>query len=233
MAAIAKKNAVQLQVPVTLNPEAYQFLEKASKDGDLAGTLGGWCSYWTEQQARGGILLEPADHDYLSGLNDGKRFRDSRSLVRAVEKGLKRDNGQHSFQVNIDPAHYPALKENAEAAGLTIDESVDGIMTYIMSSGMIFDYSPATGRSIPFTFEMLQATAALCEKNKIDSTDVSGLIAEGRFLPVTRETATKAKSLTGKVDFNSADLANLFAELENARRELESLRKLPREVVAA
>lgn len=234
--AAAKANPTQLQVSVVLNPQAMEFLKANTRNGDLSATLASWSSYWVEQQARGGLMLTPEDHTYLAELNDGKKFRDSRSLVRAVEKGLKREDGQFSFTVPIDPAHYPALKENAEAGGLTVEEALVGIVQYIMASGMVYDFSPALGRNIPFTFEMLQATAALCEKKAIDSSDISGLIAEGRLLPITRETAAKAKALMldqGKTEFDPADLDALLTELEAARAELTALRTAPREMTAA
>lgn len=229
------KNPVQLQVSVTLNPQAMEFLEANCKNGDVNATLSGWAGYWVEQQARGGLMLTPEDHTYLAELNDGKKFRDSRALVRAVEKGLKREEAQYSFTIAVDPAHYPALKENAEAGGLTVEESLDGIVQMIFSNGWVYDFTPRTGRSIPFTAEMVESCKALCDKKSIDSSDISGLIAEGRFLPITRETAAKAKSLMkdqGKAEFDPSDLDALFAELEASRAELAALRKAPRELVA-
>ncbi len=234
--AAPKKNPVQLQVAITIQPQAYEFLEKNAKNGDVSATLASWAGYWLENQARGGILMEPSDHDYLAEMNGGKRFKDSRSLVRAIEKGMNRNEGQHTFTINVDPAHFPALKENADAGGLTVEESLDGIVQMIFSNGWVYDFSPKNGRAIPFTAEMVESTKQLCEKKSIDSSDIAGLIAEGRFLPITRATAAKAKSLMvdqGKMEFEPADLDALFAELEAARKELAALRTAPREMVAA
>lgn len=206
-----------LQVTVNLSQTAVNFLKQNSKDGDYAATLGGWAAYWADNQARGGILLEPDQHDYLSSLNEGKRFRDGKALVRAVEKGLHRESAQYTFTVPVDPAHYPALRENAEAGGLTIEESLEGILQMIFASGWIYDFTPSQGRSIPFTFDMVQAVKTVCEKNSIDSADITGLIAENRFLPITRETAKRAKSLTNKAEFNPQDIDALLMELETLR----------------
>lgn len=213
-----QSNTTTMQIAVNLSPAAVSFLKQNSKDGDYAGTLSGWASYWLDGQSRGGIFLEPTDHDYLAELSpDGKRFRDSRSLVRAVEKGLKRESGQYSFTVNIDPAHFPALKENAEAGGLTVEEALEGIFQYIFSSGMLYDFSPKMGRAIPFTAEMIDAVKVVCEKHSFDSSDISGLIAENRFLPITRETAKRAKALTNKAEFSPQDIDVLLIELEALR----------------
>lgn len=206
-----------MQIAVTLTQGAMTFLKQNAKDGDLAGTFAGWAGFWLDQQSRGGIMLDPSDHDHLSSLNEGKRFRDSRALVRAIEKSLHREEGQYTFTIPVDPAHYPALRENAEAGGLTVEESLSGILQMIFSSGWIYQFDPRGGMSIPFTFEMVQGVKAICEKNRIDSTDVAGLIAESRFLPITRETAKRAKSLTNKAEFSPQDIDALLEELENFR----------------
>lgn len=228
-----KTNPVQIQVAVTLNPEAYEFLQKHSPDGDLSGKLAGWCAFFMEQQARGGLMLSSEDHDYVAGLAGGKRFKDSRSLVHAVEKGLNRQDSQHSFVINVDPAHYPALKENAESSGLTVEESLDGVVQMVMASGWLWDFTPSLGRSIPFTRQMLDGCAALCEKHGVDSSDISGLIAEDRLLPVERETKNKIQTLADKKEPGVADLAALLSELEGLRAEVTEFRKAPRELVTA
>lgn len=222
-----------MQIAVTLTQGALTFLKQNAKDGDLAGTLAGWSGFWLDQQSRGGIMLDPSDHDHLSSLNEGKRFRDSRALVRAVEKSLHREEGQHTFKINIDPAHYPALRENAEAGGLTVEESLEGIVQMIFASSWIYDFTPTQGRSIPFTFDMVQAVKTVCEKNSIDSADITGLIAENRFLPITRETAKRAKALTNKAEFTPQDIDALLAELETLRAGKSSNLNNASELVAA
>jgi len=206
-----------MQIAVTLTQGALNFLKANAKDGDYAGTLAGWAGFWLDEQSRGGLMLDPQSHDHLSSLNDGKRFRDSRALVRAVERGLQREEGQHTFKINIDPAEFPVLREQAEQQGLTVEESISGMVQYIVSTGMLFDYSPRNGRNIPFTAEMIDAVKGLCGKFAFDSTDVAGLIAENRFLPITRETAKRVKALTNKAEFTPQDIDALVAELETLR----------------
>lgn len=229
----AKKNDVQLQVPVVLSPGSFEFLEKNAK-GDVIATLAGWTRHWMDQQSRGGLMLAPEDHDTVAEYMGGKRFSSSRQLAAAVAKGLNRDEGQHSFQVNVDPAYYPAFKENAKAAGLTEEESMDGIVQYIMSNGMIYDFSPADGRSIPFTGDMIESCKALCEKHKVDSSDIAGLIAENRLLPITREMKAKAAALyPEKAELKMSDYDAILDRLAVLEKENAELRKAPREVVAA
>ncbi len=230
--AAAKDTAVQFNIPVTLTRAAHEFVQANSQDGNVATTLSIWCDYFLDRQARGGLMLEPEDHDYLASLvPENRRFKDSRTMVHLIEKGLRRDEGQFTYLIKVDPAHAPVLMERAKDSGLTATELVDGVLQYIFASGMIYDFTPGDGRAIPFTANMLAATAALLEKKNIDSADVAGLIAEDRFLPVTREVkAQMQKLMPNKVDFDSRDLGKLLKELEKLRLENKSLKTGPRQI---
>lgn len=211
--------ATSIPVSVAASDKALNYLKQSSGNGDVGATLSRFCTYWLENQAGGGLLLEPADHDYLADLHpDKKRFRDSRSLVRAVEKGMKREEGQFTFQIAVDPAHIPALKDTAENGGLTVEEAITGIVQHIFASGMIYDFTPDQGRSIPFTYQMLVAVKEALDKQYFDSSDIAGMVAENRFVPVTREVAKLAKELTGKVDFTPQDIGELLVELAELRK---------------
>lgn len=232
--AAPKQNAIQIPVTLTLTAQSFEFLEKNSPEGKIAEQLASWVKNWMDQQSRGGLMLDSVDHDALADANGGKRFRDSRSLTRAVMKGLNRDDGAFSFRVLVDPAYVQPLEEQATASAMTVEELVTGIIDMVVTKGWLWDFSPADGRNIPFTAQMLTACAELCDKHRVDSADISGLIAEDRLLPITRDMKTKLKSLAPeKVDFASADLDGLLDELKAARAELAGLRTAPRELVAA
>lgn len=218
---------MQLQVPVIISQESLAFLRKNSRDGDVSATLAGWTSYWLDNQARGGILLEPADHDGIAEANGGKRFKDSRSLTAAILRGLNRDEGGFSFRISIDPSHVQPLKEQAEISNMTTEELLNGVVNQCFTNGWLWALDPVGGRSIPFTQEMIAATAAACGKHGIDSSDISGLLAEDRFLPVSRTAKTKLTEVTGKRDVMSVDVDILMDELASLRKEVVELRKQP------
>ncbi len=178
---IEKKKPVQMQVTVTLKPEAYEFLEKEAKNGDLSGTLGGWCSYYVERQARGGLFLEPEDHDYCASLCDGRRFPDSRSLVRAIEKSVNRVDGQYTYPVNIDPQYNEPINELARQSGMTPAELIQNNNAMILSSNWLYDLTPVNGRMLPFSAKELELIAAARGKRPgyVDSTDIYALIDLG------------------------------------------------------
>ena len=234
MAAAKKANPTQLSVTVTLDPTAFAYLENNAPEGKVNETLATWTQHFMSQQARGGILLDPTDHDYIASLADGKRFRDSRSLVRAIEKGMKRSDGNFSFTINVDPAHVQPLQEQAALSAMSVEELINGAVNMLMTNGWLWDFSPAGGRHIPFTAEMLAAVEEVCSKKGADSADIAGLIAEDRLMPISRELKEKIKSLLPeKQSFSVSDYAALVSELESARVELKALRTMPREIVAA
>ena len=56
-----------------------------------------------------------------------------------------------------------------------------------------------------------------CQGNCYRSNDVAGLIAENRFLPIPREAAKLAKTLTNKAEFAPQDIFALLSELAEIR----------------
>lgn len=228
-----KKNAVQLNLSVTLNPAAFDFLEKNSPDGDVSGRLAGWTQHWMELQSRGGLMLSPDDHDYISTLNDGKRFKDSRALALAVAKGLKRDEGQFSFTISIDPAFMQPIEELAKESGLTTAELVQNSCAMIWSMNWLYDCTPAEGRMIPFTRKMLEEVAAICGKKTVESTDIGNLIAGGQLIPLSQCGLLTAKRLTSKLEVTAIEIEGMMDELEALRKEVAARSAQPKELVAA
>lgn len=186
MKRTAVASPVTLQIAVNVSPASYEFLEKNSKDGDVNSTLSGWMSFWLDNQTRGGLMLAPEDHDHLAKLRDGTRFSSSRQLVRAIEEGLRRDEGQFAFTITVDPTYIQPLQEFAVQSGMTTEELVQNAFSMVTASNWLYDLTPADGRMIPFTAHMLQeiATARGKKVGNVDSTDVYALIGRGLRAPV-------------------------------------------------
>ncbi len=138
---MAAKKTVTLQIQVEVDPESAEFLKKNSK-GDEAATLSGWSSYWLQQQAKGGIMVTAEDHDYLAGLRDGKRFRNSREIVRAIEAALKREDSQYTQRVPIDPAWIGPLREAAEQMGWTPEQLLQDVINTALANGWAYSWTP-------------------------------------------------------------------------------------------
>lgn len=169
---------VNVNLTVQLPVSAYNFLEKNAKNGDIQETLARWVQYFIVAQSGGGFILEPQDVDYLNNLSDGKKVRNSRDIVKLVEQGMKREDGQYDFVVSIDPAFIQPLTEYAEQSGLTLQALIQNGCAMIWSCGWLYDLSPKDGRNIPFTESMLRDAALVAGKDSVDSSDIADMIAE-------------------------------------------------------
>lgn len=199
------------------------FLQKNAKEGDLSGTLSSWVSFWLDNQARGGLMLGPDEHDHLAKLNGDKRFRDSRALVRAVEKGLNRDEGQFNFSINIDPAHIQPLEQFAVESGMTVQELVQNSTAMVFAQGWLYDCTPVDGRMIPFTRKMIEDLAALSGNKTMNSADIGNMISAGQLLPLSNALVKQAQRVTGKLEVSEVDFASILDELESLRALVKEL----------
>jgi hypothetical protein len=134
--------------PIQVSQETYNFLEKNAK-GNLSEALVKWGGYFFDRQARGGMMLEPEDAQYLAGLRDGKPFRSSREIVKAVESGLNREEGQYTQTIPVDPALFEPLKEQAQVMGCSVQDILTNLINQAMTNGWAYNFSPE--RQLNFT----------------------------------------------------------------------------------
>lgn len=215
--AAKPKQPTQMAINVSLNPGAAEFLERNANGGDQSLLLGQWATFWLDAQARGGIMLAPEEHDYIAGLNEGRRFQTGKQLAEAVAKGLKREDGQYTFPVAMDPAFIQPLTEYAESQGTTLDALVkDGTAT-LWANNWLYDVCPQQGRMIPMTADTLKKVADICDKANVDSTDVAAMMADGRFVPFSADDTAKIRQLAGKNTIDTRDYMALMRELQEYR----------------
>lgn len=173
------KPAAAVTVPLTLNiPEfAYAYLEKNAQ-GDPVKKLSQWITYYLSQVAMGGLMIEAVDHDHLAELRDGKRFRSSREAAREIEKALKREDGQFSYTLQIDPAYIKSVEERAVEQGVTVESFVKDLFAYIMGSGFVYDFTPTDGCQFPVEYQDMQEIKRMLGRD-VTAGDLVGLMREG------------------------------------------------------
>jgi hypothetical protein len=174
-AASAKQVTIPLQI--TLPENVYAYVQKNAKDGNIQATLTSWISYYLSQISTGGMMLEAVDHEHLAKLRDGKKFRASRELKVEVERAMKRDDGQYTFPVQIDPANYPAFEENAAAQGVPVAQFFNDFVQWVIGSGLAYNFTPQNGIMYPATYEQVKAATAIFGKN-VGASDFNLLIQE-------------------------------------------------------
>lgn len=131
---------VIMNLTLPLSEHALKFLHENSS-GEPADQLARWVAYWLDLQARGGLMLDPAAMEHLTKLN-GKKFANVKEIVQLVEKALKREDGQMTFQIAIDPAWHAPLKEIAEQQGTPIEEMMQRFVNEVVSEAWGFGFSP-------------------------------------------------------------------------------------------
>lgn len=207
----------QMAVTVAMNPGASEYLEKNANGGDAALLLGQWATFWLDSQARGGVMISPEDHNYLATLNNGLRFSSGKQLVAAVERGLKRDDGQFTFPITIDPAYIQPLTEFAEMQGRTVEELVQDAFATVMGNGWLYTLTPADGAIIPLTARTMAVVRDSCRKANVNSEDVAAMLADGRFTPFSAEDLRFVGELAGKNSVDTVDFMRLMRELAALR----------------
>jgi len=207
----------QMAVTIAMNPGASDYLEKNANGGDAALLLGQWATFWLDSQARGGVMISPEDHNYLSTLNNGVRFSSGKQIVAAVERGLKRDDGQFTFPITIDPAYIQPLNEFAETQGRTVEELVQDAFATVMGNGWLYDLAPSEGKLIPVTGRTMAVVRESCKKANVNSEDLAAMLADGRFTPFSAEDLKFVGELAGKNSVDTVDFMGLMRELATLR----------------
>jgi len=153
---------VSIQVPISAND--YAWIEKTSGGKPAAEKLASYTKWFIGKQAGGGLMIEPNDMDHLARMNEGVRFATSKDVVRAVEKALKREEGQYSFHISVDPELIKPLEEQAEFNGTTVDELLKHLGNSCISNGWYLEVTPTNGCLTPISEnDLLTARRVLCK----------------------------------------------------------------------
>ncbi len=163
---------------VALPQEAWEFLNKTKGNSSVGDRLAGYSRWFMTRQASGGMMIEPEHMDYLAGLNKGRRFENSRDVVSAVEIALKRDDGQYSFTIKVDPTLVKSLEEAAAWQGLSGEQLLDMIVNQVMVNGWCYEFSPDNGRLLPFSKEDIDALSAALGKPVFTGAEVAAAAAK-------------------------------------------------------
>lgn len=131
---------VQLNLGVRLNEDELKALV-AAHGRSAPASLAQW---FLKQVCAGGMALEAKDVAYLNSIIPGG-FRSASTLIEQVEKAVRRERGQHTFTLSIDPALMPPIKEWIESAGISLDQFMQDNFQLMMSNGFLFHMQPTGG----------------------------------------------------------------------------------------
>ncbi len=166
---------VSIQVPISASDYAY--LEKNAGGKPPAEKLAAYTRWFISRQARGGLMLEPEDCDYLAKINKDTRFANSKDVVRAVEIALKRVDGQHSFTIAVDPEFYQAIEEQANFNGTTVEKFLEHVGNQVLVNGWYAEFTPANGMLMPIAESDLATARRVLNKFHFTGQDVAAALA--------------------------------------------------------
>lgn len=167
---------VTLGIQVPLSAQEYEYLEANAGGKPPAEKLAAFVKWFISRQARGGLMLEPEDCDYLAKINKDTRFATSKDVVRAVEVALKREDGQYSFTIAVDPEYIEALEQQAQYNGTTVDKFLEHVGNSVLNNGWYAEFTPTNGCLTPISESDLTTARRVLGKFHFTGTDLAAAL---------------------------------------------------------
>lgn len=94
--------------------------------------------------ANGGLMLQPS---HLQRLREqtGKPLLEVEEIVAAVQSTAGQKDGQHVFQIEVDPAIIEPLEQMAKDQDWTIQDLLRDATATFMTNGWLYDFNPGQG----------------------------------------------------------------------------------------
>ncbi len=144
-----KTEDVLLSIQVPVSAQELTYLETNAGTKTPGEKLAAYTSWFIKRQARGGVMIEPQDMDYIASLNEGKRFETSKDVVKAIESSIKRPDGEYSYQIVIPQELKASVEDQAKFNSCTVDQLLQWMGTQVLVDSWIFEFVPAKGSLIP------------------------------------------------------------------------------------
>lgn len=159
---MARPKKVILNLSLELNERDYESLKSSAGENPDA-QITAWCRWLLTEHAQGGMLVPNKVISEIESSTDVK-LTEPRQLVDLVQKAEKRDDGQFSVTVNLDPAYINHLTEQAQMSSMTPEQFLNELVGHVLDAGWIYEWSPEGGR-IALTSEDRTAIEELVGKN--------------------------------------------------------------------
>lgn len=174
---MAKTDTADVTVNLTLalSKPVYSYVEASTGGGNPSEAIAKWVMYFLTQQANGGLMLDGSDHVAVAELA-GSRFRSSGELRKAIERGLRRTDGQYEFTVPFDPAFIQPLEEAALSMGWTPQDVITGIVNLVYRNSWAYAWTPEY--SVAMTEADYEVVAAFVGKKLFFGRDLADKIRE-------------------------------------------------------
>lgn len=166
--------AEKLNIPINirLDQDFYDKLQErtgVSADG-LNSMLSNAANQLVDTYYSGGIVLRVDDVRRIEKVL-GKPVSSAEEVVRAVQKGAGREDGQYTVKFQLDPAYEQPLKDHAEMLGWPVVDVVKEVVETVLTNGWCHSFQP-TGGHLDLTDEQAAKIRRLTGKQSFGADDV-------------------------------------------------------------
>jgi hypothetical protein len=166
---------ITIPLQLTLPDAVFKSLQKlAGGKEDPTAEIKGWASWCLKSLAFGGMMLTGEQIQTIEKTT-GEAVKNQDDILRKLQAGVAREDGQHTVKVSLDPALYPHLEETAQVQGRTPDELLTEIVNYAVTQGWMYEWSPSGG-TVMFSDAGMQRLKQHLDKRIVTEADILNLI---------------------------------------------------------
>lgn len=143
------------------------------------------CEWFLRMYAAGGFMMQPSDLQRLKNEIGMEATLPAQIVKALLAKGGKKE-GQHVFEITIDPIYIEPLEAIAKEQGWSMDDLITDAIDTIMSNGWLYEISP---KAAPFF-------VSPTERAELDEIMGKQVYRGGEVLAKIREIMAVAKKAT-------------------------------------
>jgi hypothetical protein len=107
---------------------------------EAAQRVGEYASWAMDELSQGGLLLSA---DSIARMEESVgQLQTPEDVVKAVETGQRRREGQVVVEWVVDPTYLPNLEEIAQSSGRSVQQLMQDVMDTAMAKGWLYEWNP-------------------------------------------------------------------------------------------
>lgn len=139
----ATKIAISLP-PIELSQNDFEKLKEASGVEDPTPKLVAWAKHFYANLAGGGILLSGSDVRRIEEVT-GTDVVNGRTVVEIAQKAVGKEDGKHTFKVQLDPVWIGPATETAHAQGVELQFLIESALNEMVENSWLYSWAPDGG----------------------------------------------------------------------------------------
>ena len=171
---------IDTQITLRLNEDLYETLrsqEKVRVEG-MAWYLSKFVNEIITQHFGGALLLTP-DHVQRIEQVSNQQVSSADDVVRIVQRGNNRDDGQFTIRAQIDPAFETPLRDQAAMMGWTVEDLLHEVVNTVLVNSWMYSFVPQGG-NIALTTEQAETIRSLTGKKSFSADDIIAALSAQR-----------------------------------------------------